>query len=147
MTPPGSAGFVHSMGVVWLTALVGLALAALTTAVVVIPAIRAAVCATGWRYFVARRIRRACTEAGIVTSRGKKPIVVSTTREPYGIGVRLWCRTGTAAEDFERARPVFRTACCASDLRVVPNYRYPQIVTLEVVLPPAGLVPWTTVWR
>lgn len=147
MIPPGAASLVHSMGAVWVTAMLGLSLAGMTTLVVLSPAARASVLALAWRLFLVRRVRRACAEAGILTSRGKKPIVVSTTREPYGVGVRLWCRAGTAPEDFERSRGLFRAACWASDLRVVSDYRYPPLVTLEVVLPPTGLVPWTTVWR
>ena len=147
MIPPGAASLVHSMGVVWLTAAFGLSLAGMTTMIVVSPTVRGSVLALAWRFVLVRRVRRACVEAGIVTSKGKKPIVLSTSREPFGVGVRLWCRAGMAPEDFEEARGLFRTACWASDLRVRSDYRYPQLVTLEVVLPPIGLVPWTTVWR
>ena len=45
----------------------------------------------------------------------------------------LWCRAGITAADLIAARDILRSACWASDVRVVTSVRYPHIVVLEVV--------------
>jgi len=51
----------------------------------------------------------------------------------FGERVWLWCRAGITAGDLEAARDILRSACWASDVRVVVNDRRSHIVVLEVI--------------
>ncbi len=57
----------------------------------------------------------------------------------FGKRVWLWLRAGITTGDLEAARDVLRSACWASDVRVVVNDRRSHIVVLEVIRrPPPG---------
>jgi hypothetical protein len=47
--------------------------------------------------------------------------------------VWLWCRAGITGADLAAARDILRSACWASDIRVVVNDRRSHIVVLEVI--------------
>jgi hypothetical protein len=87
------------------------------------------------------RVRVGCAQAWIHSRRGKIPIVLLTTRQPFGERVHLWCRAGTSALDFSSAQPLMIAACWARAIRVTGNERFAQLITLDVIrhLPPSQL--------
>jgi hypothetical protein len=94
--------------------------------------------ARAWCIITPHRVRVGCAQAWIHSRRGKIPIVLLTTRQPFGERVHLWCRAGTSAIDFTSARPLLTAACWARDIRVTGNERFAQLMTLDVIrhLPP-----------
>jgi hypothetical protein len=121
---------------------------AAATAVVVIlagaalwvPARRRAI-ARAWCVITPHRVRAGCAGAWIHSRGGRLPAVLLTTRQPFGERVRLWCRAGTCAQDFQSARELLTAACWARDMRVTCHPRYRQLVTLDVIRHPAGNRP------
>jgi len=101
--------------------------------------------ARAWCIVTPHRVRVGCAQAWIHSRRGKIPVVLLTTRQPFGERVHLWCRAGTSAVDFTTALPLLTTACWARDIRVTGNERFAQFITLDVIrhLPPGqpGNVP------
>ena len=100
-----------------------------------------------WCVLIEHRVRRACWEAWVHTRGGKVPIVIASSYQPYGVRVLVLCRAGTSAELLNDERDLICAACSAAEVRIRPNYRFSSLVTIEVALPPAGLIPWTTVWH
>ena len=78
--------------------------------------------------------------AWIQTRDGRLPTILFTTTAYFGERVTLWCHAGITAGDLEAASDILRTACWASDVRVVASTRYRHIVVLEVIrrAPPEG---------
>jgi len=89
------------------------------------------------------RVRTGCAEAHIQTRAGKLPIILWTSPVPLGERVLVWCRSGTAAEDFEGARRQLRTACWARDVIVTRSPGRAHLVTVTVIRhgPPPGAPP------
>jgi len=94
--------------------------------------------ARAWCIITPHRVRVGCAQAWIHSRRGKIPIVLLTTRQPFGERVHLWCRAGTSAIDFTSARPLLIAALWARDIDVTGNEQYPQLIILDVIrhLPP-----------
>jgi hypothetical protein len=95
--------------------------------------------ARAWCIITPHRVRVGCAQAWIHSRRGKIPIVLLTTRQPFGERVHLWCRAGTSAIDFTSARLLVTAACWARDIRVSGNERFAQLIILDVIrhLPPS----------
>ena len=91
------------------------------------------VMAAAWRIVTPHRLRSGFAKAGIQSRDGRPPFVVRTTSEPFGERVRLWCPAGTSAEDLRAARALLRTACWATDVRVIPDERHAHMVTIDVI--------------
>jgi len=91
------------------------------------------VMAAAWRIVTPHRLRSGFATAGIQSRGGRPPFVVRTTSEPFGERVRLWCPAGTSAEDLQDARALLRTACWATDVRVIPDQRHAHMVTIDVI--------------
>jgi hypothetical protein len=89
-----------------------------------------------WCVITPHRVRTGCAEAWIHSRRGKLPVILLTTRQPFGERVHIWCRAGTSALDFESARPTLISACWAQDIQVTVSLRYAQIVVLDVIRRP-----------
>jgi hypothetical protein len=107
-----------------------------------------------WCVITPHRVRVGCVQGWIHSRHGKIPIVLLTTRRPFGERVHLWCRAGTCSEDFVSTLPLLVAACWASGIRVTDNQRYAHLVALDVIRrpwsdpvrvdelgPPAGTVP------
>jgi len=129
----------YALGAVWLIALAATGLALLVAALVWPPS-RKRLIARAWCVITPHRIRTGCTHAWIQTRDGRVPTILYTTAAEFGERVTLWCHPGITAADLEAASDVLRTACWASDVRVVASTRYRHIVVLEVVrrAPPEG---------
>lgn len=84
----------------------------------------------------AHRVRTGCAQAWINSRYGKLPIILLTSRKPFGERVHLWCRAGTCLEDFESAIDILRSACWARDVHVTASTRYAHIVILDVIRNP-----------
>lgn len=99
--------------------------------------------ARAWCIVTPHRVRVGCAQAWIHSRRGKIPVVLLTTRQPFGERVHIWCRAGTSAIDFASARPLLTAACWARDIRVSGNERFAQLMTVDVIrrLPPGQLQP------
>jgi hypothetical protein len=89
--------------------------------------------ARAWCIITPHRVRVGCAQAWIHSRYGKIPIVLLTTRQPFGERVHIWCRAGTSAIDFTSARQLMTTACWARDIQVTDNERYAQLITLDVI--------------
>ena len=86
-----------------------------------------------WRIITPHRLRTGFAQARIQSRRGKLPFVVRATSEPFGERVRVWCPAGTSAEDLQSARALLRAACWAADVRIIPDQRHAQMVTIDVI--------------
>jgi hypothetical protein len=82
---------------------------------------------------IAHRIRTGCAHAWLQTRYGKLPIILLTSPQSVGERAYIWCRAGISVEDFEGVRDILRSACWASDIRVVSSYRYSHIVILDII--------------
>jgi hypothetical protein len=109
------------------------ALTVLTGAALLWAPARRHLIARAWCIITPHRVRVGCAEAWIHSRRGKIPIVLLTTRQPFGERVHLWCRAGTSAIDFISAAPLMTAACWARGIRVGGNERFAQLITLEVI--------------
>jgi hypothetical protein len=97
------------------------------------PALRRHLAARFWCIVTPHRVRAGCVHAWIHSRYGKIPVILLTTRQPFGERVYLWCRAGTTASDFAAARELLATACCADDVRVWRGERHAQLVCLDVI--------------
>jgi hypothetical protein len=112
------------------------------TALFVAPA-RRYLAARAWCIITPHRVRAGCAQAWIHSRDGKIPIVLLTTRQPFGERVHLWCRAGTSPLDFTSALPLLTAACWARGIHVSGNERFGQLMTLDVIrhLPPGQSQP------
>jgi hypothetical protein len=81
----------------------------------------------------AHRIRTGCAQAWIQTRYGKLPIILLTTPKPHGERSYIWCPAGISLEDFEAGRDLLRSACWASDVKVMSSSRYSHIVIVDII--------------
>lgn len=109
------------------------ALAVLVGAALIWAPARRHLLARAWCIITPHRVRVGCAQAWIHSRRGKIPIVLLTTRQPFGERVHLWCRAGTSVIDFTSARPLLTAACWVRDIRVTGNQRFAQLMALDVV--------------
>jgi hypothetical protein len=133
-----------AIGLVWTIA----AAAALAIAIAAIPESRRIATARAWCVITQHRIRTGCAQAWIHSRTGRLPFIVLTTCEPFGERVRVWCRAGVSAADFEAARHLLASACWAQDVLVTSSAKHSQLVTLDVIrrsprdVPDAGRRNW-----
>ncbi len=127
----------RAVGAVWAVVI----LAALAHLIVLWPAARRLLVAQAWCVITAHRVRTGCAQAWIHSRNGKIPVVLITSRRPYGQSVWLWCRAGTSAEDFVVARRHLAAACWARAVYVTPDARFAHLVTLHVVRHPDWPLP------
>jgi hypothetical protein len=97
------------------------------------PAGREFIVARAWWMITPHRIRVGCAQAWIRSRSGRIPIVILTTRQPFGERLVLWCPAGTSADDLLAARGTLAAACWASEVRIVPDPRYAHLVTVDVI--------------
>jgi hypothetical protein len=118
------------------------AAAGLAIAIAAIPESRRIATARAWCVITQHRVRTGCAQAWIHSRTGRLPFIVLTTCEPFGERVRVWCRAGVSAADFEAARHLLASACWAQDVLVASSAKYSQLVTLDVIRrSPRGLPP------
>ena len=135
------------LGAAWLIAIAATGLAVLSAALLWPPS-RQRLLARAWCVITPHRVRTGCAHAWVQTRDGRLPVVLYTTAADFGERVTLLCRAGITAADLEAARDILRTACWASDVRVVTSERYRYIVVLEVIRrlpgerPGAGVPVW-----
>jgi hypothetical protein len=133
-----------AIGLVWTIA----AAAALAIAIAAIPESRRIATARAWSVITQHRVRTGCAQAWIHSRTGRLPFIVLTTCEPFGERVRVWCRAGVSAADFEAARHMLASACWAQDVLVATSAKYSQLVILDVIrrsprgVPEAGRRNW-----
>jgi hypothetical protein len=143
----GTIGIAATIGPGWL-----IAAAAATMAILVValmwPRSRRRLIARAWCVITPHRVRTGCERAWIQTRDGRLPAVIYTVPADFGERVWLWCRAGITPGDLEAARDVLRSACWASDVRVVINDRRSHIVVLEVIrrFPPEPPVTGASGW-
>jgi len=125
-----SVGVILGPG--WLIAMAAAMVATLAAALAWAPARRRLI-ARAWCVITPHRVRTGCTHAWIQTRDGRLPAVLYTAPADFGERVWLWCRAGITAGDLEAARDILRSACWASDVRVIVNDRRSHIVVLEVI--------------
>lgn len=138
-----ASGYV--LGVAWLIAIAVIGLALLAGGLAWPPSRRRLI-ARAWCVITPHRVRTGCAHAWVQTRNGRLPTVLYTTQAAFGERVTLWCRAGITAADLEAARDILRSACWASDVRVVTSVRYRHIVVLEVIRrlpgePPGQAIP------
>jgi hypothetical protein len=86
-----------------------------------------------WCIVTPHRVRVGCAQAWIHSRYGKLPVILATTREPFGERVYLWCRAGTSVQDLYSARELLAAACWADDIRVSRDPKYAHLVLLDVI--------------
>jgi hypothetical protein len=121
-----------SAGLIDLAAAAGAGLAA-GAALLCWPSARERIIARAWCLITPHRVLAGCVNAWVQTRSGSLPIIWSVTPADYGERVRLWCPAGITAGDLIAAREVLAAACWATEVRVVPSFRYAHLVTLEVI--------------
>lgn len=99
-------------------------------------ALRAQATAFFWWIATPHRVRAGMAQAWIHSRNGKIPIIMRTTRQPFGERVVLWCRAGTSAQDFIWGRHLIVASCWARDVRVLQSERYSHVVVLDVIRRP-----------
>ena len=128
----GTVGIGITLGPGWLIAAAA-AMMAVLAAALSWPRSRQRIIARAWCVITPHRVRTGCAHAWIQTRDGRLPVVLYTVPAHFGERVWLWCRAGITAGDLQAARDVLRSACWASDVRVVLNDRRSHIVVLEVI--------------
>ena len=128
----GVIGIGATLGLAWLIAVAAAAMAILAAAMAWPPS-RRRIIARVWCVITPHRVRTGCTHAWIQTRDGRLPVVIYTVPADFGERVWLWCRAGITAADLESARDILRSACWASDVRILVNDRRSHIVVLEVI--------------
>src|SRR5215813_4653918 len=94
---------------------------------------RRLVTACAWCVITPHRVRTGMAQAWIHSRDGRMPFVLCTRRKPFGERVYLWCRAGTSAEDFVRARHLIAAACWAREVHVLRSERFVHLVVLDVI--------------
>lgn len=102
------------------------------------PALRRTAIDLAWCVITAHRVRTGCAQAWIHSRSGKIPVVLRTSRRPFGQRVLLWCRAGTSPEDFTWGGHLIAAACWAREIRVTRHERYAHLVVLDVIRRPEG---------
>ena len=128
---------MRAVGTIWAVVI----LAALAHLIVLWPAARRLLVDQAWCVITAHRVRTGCAQAWIHSRNGKIPVVLMTSRQPYGQSVWLWCRAGTSAEDFVVARDRIAAACWARAVYVTTDERFAHMVTLHVIRCPDWPLP------
>ncbi len=128
----GTVGIGITLGPGWLIAAAAATMAVLAAALSWPPS-RQRIIARAWCVITPHRVRTGCAHAWIQTRDGRLPVVLYTVPAHFGERVWLWCRAGITAGDLEAAREILRSACWASDVRVVVKDRRSHIVVLEVI--------------
>lgn len=92
-----------------------------------------------WRIITPHRVRTGCAQGWIYSKDGKIPIVLRTTRQPFGERVLVWCRAGTSVRDFIQVRELLTAACWAHDIYIHYDARHTHVVTLDVIRVPGEI--------
>jgi hypothetical protein len=133
----GSFAIVQALGVTWLIA-TWLVLGAMFG---VWPQGRRRLIQRAWCVITPHRLRTGCAHAWIQSRRGRLPIILFTTSQPFGERVTLWCVAGTTAEDLLAARDVLIASCWAADIRIVRSQNHAHIVVVDVIRRPPDQPP------
>jgi len=143
----GTIGIGATVGLGWLIAATAAAMIILAAAPIW-PRSRRRLIARGWCVITPHRVRTGCERAWIQTRDDRLPAVVYTVPADFGERAWLWCRARITSGDLKAARDILRSACWASDVRVVVNDRRSHIVVLEVIrrLPPEPPAAGTSSW-
>lgn len=120
---------VHALGLI--RAIAGTVI--ITGLVTLYPPGRQYLLACAWCVITAHRVRAGCAQALILSGRGKLPIIMSTSRQPFGERVRLWCRAGTSVQDFVDAQDLLAAACWARHVVVSYDPSHTHLVILDVI--------------
>ena len=94
-----------------------------------------------WCIITPHRLRTGCAHAWIQSRRGRLPIILFTTPQPFGERVTLWCVAGTTAVDLLAARDVLIAACWAADIQIVRSQSHAHIVIVDVIRRPPDQPP------
>ncbi len=135
--PAAVITLMRAVGTVWAVVI----LAAVAHLIVLWPAARRLLVEQAWCVITAHRVRTGCAQAWIHSRNGKIPVVLTTSRQPYGQSVWLWCRAGISAEDFVVARDRLAVACWARAVCVTTDERFAHRVTLHVIRRPDWPLP------
>ena len=133
----GSFAIVSALSVAWLTA----TWLVLVATFGVWPHGRRLLIRRVWCLVTPHRLRTGCAHAWIQSRRGRLPIIVSTTPQPFGERVTLWCVAGTSAADLIAARDVLIAACWAAGIRVIRSQNYAHVVIVDVIRRPPDQPP------
>lgn len=137
------AGLVRLLGAEWAV----ISVSALLGALGPWPPWHRVFIAAAWRLITPHRLHSGLVQARIQSRKGKVPVVLRTTSQPFGERMRVWCPAGTSAEDLESARAVLRAACWATDVLVTRDEQRSHLVTVDVIRWPvaSGPLPGTLV--
>ena len=119
----------HLTTAIWAAVL----LAAPITAALAVPRSRRFLTARAWCVITRHRLQRACFESRLHTRAGRLPLIVWIRPTKVGARAYLVCRAGTCADDFDNAKERIAAACFAREARIIPNRRWSQLVTLDIV--------------
>jgi hypothetical protein len=133
----GSFAIDHVLGAAWLIA-TWIVLAAMFG---VWPRGRRLLVRRVWCVITAHRLRTGCAHAWIQSRRGRLPIILFTTPQPFGERVTLWCVAGTSAADLIAARDVLIAACWAADMRIIRSKNYAHMVIVDIIRRPPDHPP------
>jgi hypothetical protein len=86
-----------------------------------------------WCVLTRHRFQRLCWEARLHTRSGRVPLVLWVRPTKVGERLFVWCRAGTAAEDFEQHTGELAAACYAREARVTRNTQRSQVVTIDII--------------
>ena len=119
----------HLMSAAWAVII----LTAPVAAALAVPRSRRFLTARAWCVITRHRLQRACFESRLHTRAGRLPLIVWIRPTKVGARAYLVCRAGTCADDFDTAKDRIAAACFAREARIIPNRRWSQLVTLDIV--------------
>jgi hypothetical protein len=94
-----------------------------------------------WCVITPHRLRTGFAHSWIQSRRGRLPIILLTTPQPFGERVTLWCVAGTSAEDLLAARDLLIAACWAADIRIIRSRNHAHVLIVDVIRRPPDQPP------
>ncbi len=85
------------------------------------------------RLVVRHRFQGLCLRTSLRTAAGRLPLVVRTSGTREGVVMLIWLRSGMSVELFEDYIPEIKVACFAREVRIFPHYRWPHLLTMELI--------------
>jgi hypothetical protein len=108
-------------------------LAAIITAVLVVPWSRRFIARRAWCVISRHRIQRVFWETRMHTRSGRLSLVLWIHPTQVGETALIWCRAGICFEDLEAHTGELAAACYAREARVERSKRWAQLVTVHIV--------------
>ena len=89
-----------------------------------------------WCVVTPHRLRAACVQARLHTTRGRLPVILRCSPAPHGEAVLVWLPAGVTAESLHAQRRLVAAACYAAEARIFPDPLHRHLATVHVIRVP-----------